>query len=346
MIVPFIDDSNSCRLTADLARSLNQVLLAFLDGNGFTNFLGHIGARLVGNGSANVTNLGNTFLGRDGNAGLLFLQAAIFLGVVSALLAVNAVLPGNVPAVVEGLLVTDFLGLLVADFLLDISANGSGPHGFFPSRRDDLRGIRSARRNSEIGTFVLLTGLLIGFLVQASLPDAMNRFPNLRHVATLLDGMHRTDLFEMSYANVLLQGLAFLLEDFGTNRFVGALLLPNDVAERNGNSLAFLLHDVRARLLFLGVAFSGLSDPAIGYDLLFASVIVLGPAFFLPDFVENRFALSDVRNGMNGSGYDDAAAIAMTFILTGLQRSLKVALGSLDSGFLLLLQGLEVVGCG
>jgi len=302
----------------------------------------------VGNGSANVTNLGNTFLGRDGNAGLLFLQAAIFLGVVSALLAVNAVLPGNVPAVVEGLLVTDFLGLLVADFLLDISANGSSPHGCFPSRRDNLRGIRSARRNSEIGTFVLLTGLLIGFLVQASLPDAMNRFPNLRHVATLLDGMHRTDLFEMSYANVLLQGLAFLLEDFGTNRFVGALLLPNDVAERNGNSLAFLLHDVRARLLFLGVAFSGLSDPAIGYDLLFASVIVLGPAFLFPDFVENRFALADVRNGMNGygSGYDDAAAIAMTFILTGLQRSLKVALGSLDSGFLLLLQGLEVVGCG
>ena len=151
--LPFINDFNSCGLRADLARSFDQFLLAFLEGYRFADFFLHVGAMLSGNGDADVASYSCTFLGREWDARLLLLDAAVLLGVVRALLTVNAVFAGHILTLGQRLLMADFLGYLVADGFRDIDTNGSDDR---LNGSDDRSNRRDGRKEETFG--------LLGFL--------------------------------------------------------------------------------------------------------------------------------------------------------------------------------------
>jgi len=68
------------------------------------------------------------------------------------------------------------------------------------------------------------------------------------------------------------------------------LLLPNDIAEGNGMSCAFLLHDKRTRVFLLRMAFAGLERGTSGLGLEMTGVVVFCEALLFPDIVENCVA--------------------------------------------------------
>ena len=78
-----------------------------------------------GNSDADVTSYRRTFLGREWDAGLLLLDAAILLGVVGALLTIDAIIAGNILTLGKRFLMTNLLGYLVTDGFGDVDANGS-----------------------------------------------------------------------------------------------------------------------------------------------------------------------------------------------------------------------------
>jgi len=192
-------------LRADLARSLDQFLLTFLEGYGFADFLLDISTMLSGNSDADVTSYRCTFLGREWDAGLLLLDAAILLGVVGALLTIDAVIAGNILTLGKRFLMTNILGYLVADGFGDVDANGSHDR----SNRSDGRKEETFRLLGRL--FSLLLGLLGGKLfVQAPSPP-LGLGDNF--VTAFLDGSSLALLMEMSYADILFDGMASLLED-------------------------------------------------------------------------------------------------------------------------------------
>ena len=140
-------------MRADLARSLDQFLLTFLEGYGFADFLLDISTMLSGNSDADVTSYRCTFLGREWDARLLLLDAAVLLGVVRALLTVNAVFAGHILTLGQRLLMADFLGYLVADGFRDIDTNGSDDR---LNGSDDRSNRRDGRKEETFG--------LLGFL--------------------------------------------------------------------------------------------------------------------------------------------------------------------------------------
>jgi len=199
-------------LRADLARSLDQFLLTFLEGYRFADFLLDISTMLSGNSDTDVTSYRCTFLGREWDAGLLLLDAAILLGVVGALLTIDAVIAGNILTLGKRFLMTNILGYLVADGFGDVDANGShdrsdGSHD--RSNRSDGRKEETFRLLGRL--FSLLLGLLGGKLfVQAPSPP-LGLGDNF--VTAFLDGSSLALLMEMSYADILFDGMASLLED-------------------------------------------------------------------------------------------------------------------------------------
>jgi len=132
---------------ADLTRSLDLFFLAFLPRDGFAKLLLHVLALLVGNILANIVEDGNALFGREWNADLLFLEGAMLLGVVGALLTVDAMLLRYVFANIEGLLVAYLLRLLRANGLGNVLANQIGFGLRSPDRGEDMRRIRSCRRH-------------------------------------------------------------------------------------------------------------------------------------------------------------------------------------------------------
>lgn len=199
-------------MRADLARSLDQFLLTFLEGYGFADFLLDISTMFSGNSDADVTSYRRTFLGREWDAGLLLLDAAILLGVVRALLTIDAVIAGNILTLGKRFLMTNLLGYLVTDGFGDVDANGShdrndGSHD--RSNRSDGRKEETFRLLGRL--FSLLLGLLGGKLfVQApSPPLGLGDY----FVTTFLDGSSMAVLMEMGYADILFDGMASLLED-------------------------------------------------------------------------------------------------------------------------------------
>jgi len=199
-------------LRADLARSLDQFLLTFLEGYGFADFLLDISTMFSGNSDADVTSYRRTFLGREWDAGLLLLDAAILLGVVRALLTIDAVIAGNILTLGKRFLMTNLLGYLVTDGFGDVDANGShdrndGSHD--RSNRSDGRKEETFRLLGRL--FSLLLGLLGGKLfVQApSPPLGLGDY----FVTAFLDGRSMAVLMEMGYADILFDGMASLLED-------------------------------------------------------------------------------------------------------------------------------------
>jgi len=199
-------------LRADLARSLDQFLLTFLEGYGFADFLLDISTMFSGNSDADVTSYRRTFLGREWDAGLLLLDAAILLGVVRALLTIDAVIAGNILTLGKRFLMTNILGYLVTDGFGDVDANGShdrndGSHD--RSNRSDGRKEETFRLLGRL--FSLLLGLLGGKLfVQApSPPLGLGDY----FVTAVLDGSSMAVLMEMGYADILFDGMASLLED-------------------------------------------------------------------------------------------------------------------------------------
>ena len=221
-------------MRADLARSLDQFLLTFLEGYGFADFLLDISTMFSGNSDADVTSYRRTFLGREWDAGLLLLDAAILLGVVRALLTIDAIIAGNILTLGKRFLMTNLLGYLVTDGFGDVDANGShdrsdGSHD--RSNRSDgrkeetfrlLGRLQDKHRKSATSQykrsnakffylFSLLLGLLGGKLfVQApSPPLGLGDY----FVTTFLDGSSMAVLMEMGYADILFDGMASLLED-------------------------------------------------------------------------------------------------------------------------------------
>lgn len=199
-------------MRADLARSLDQFLLTFLEGYGFADFLLDISTMFSGNSDADVTSYRRTFLGREWDAGLLLLDAAILLGVVRALLTIDAVIAGNILTLGKRFLMTNLLGYLVTDGFGDVDANGShdrndGSHD--RSNRSDGRKEETFRLLGRL--FSLLLGLLGGKLfVQApSPPLGLGDY----FVTAFLDGRSMAVLMEMGYADILFDGMASLLED-------------------------------------------------------------------------------------------------------------------------------------
>lgn len=192
-------------MRADLARSLDQFLLTFLEGYGFADFLLDISTMFSGNSDADVTSYRRTFLGREWDAGLLLLDAAILLGVVRALLTIDAVIAGNILTLGKRFLMTNLLGYLVTDGFGDVDANGSHDR----SNRSDGRKEETFRLLGRL--FSLLLGLLGGKLfVQApSPPLGLGDY----FVTTFLDGISMAVLMEMGYADILFDGMASLLED-------------------------------------------------------------------------------------------------------------------------------------
>jgi len=192
-------------LRADLARSLDQFLLTFLEGYGFADFLLDISTMFSGNSDADVTSYRRTFLGREWDAGLLLLDAAILLGVVRALLTIDAVIAGNILTLGKRFLMTNLLGYLVTDGFGDVDANGSHDR----SNRSDGRKEETFRLLGRL--FSLLLGLLGGKLfVQApSPPLGLGDY----FVTAFLDGRSMAVLMEMGYADILFDGMASLLED-------------------------------------------------------------------------------------------------------------------------------------
>jgi len=192
-------------LRADLARSLDQFLLTFLEGYGFADFLLDISTMFSGNSDADVTSYRRTFLGREWDAGLLLLDAAILLGVVRALLTIDAVIAGNILTLGKRFLMTNLLGYLVTDGFGDVDANGSHDR----SNRSDGRKEETFRLLGRL--FSLLLGLLGGKLfVQApSPPLGLGDY----FVTAFLDGSSMAVLMEMGYADILFDGMASLLED-------------------------------------------------------------------------------------------------------------------------------------
>jgi len=196
-------------LRADLARSLDQFLLTFLEGYGFADFLLDISTMFSGNSDADVTSYRRTFLGREWDAGLLLLDAAILLGVVRALLTIDAVIAGNILTLGKRFLMTNLLGYLVTDGFGDVDANGSHDRSHDRSNRSDGRKEETFRLLGRL--FSLLLGLLGGKLfVQApSPPLGLGDY----FVTTFLDGISMAVLMEMGYADILFDGMASLLED-------------------------------------------------------------------------------------------------------------------------------------
>ena len=192
-------------MRADLARSLDQFLLTFLEGYGFADFLLDISTMFSGNSDADVTSYRRTFLGREWDAGLLLLDAAILLGVVRALLTIDAIIAGNILTLGKRFLMTNLLGYLVTDGFGDVDANGSHDR----SNRSDGRKEETFRLLGRL--FSLLLGLLGGKLfVQApSPPLGLGDY----FVTTFLDGISMAVLMEMGYADILFDGMASLLED-------------------------------------------------------------------------------------------------------------------------------------
>jgi len=196
-------------LRADLARSLDQFLLTFLEGYGFADFLLDISTMFSGNSDADVTSYRRTFLGREWDAGLLLLDAAILLGVVRALLTIDAVIAGNILTLGKRFLMTNLLGYLVTDGFGDVDANGSHDRSHDRSNRSDGRKEETFRLLGRL--FSLLLGLLGGKLfVQApSPPLGLGDY----FVTAFLDGRSMAVLMEMGYADILFDGMASLLED-------------------------------------------------------------------------------------------------------------------------------------
>ena len=221
-------------MRADLARSLDQFLLTFLEGYGFADFLLDISTMFSGNSDADVTSYRRTFLGREWDAGLLLLDAAILLGVVRALLTIDAVIAGNILTLGKRFLMTNLLGYLVTDGFGDVDANGSHDRSNRSDGRKEetfrlLGRLQDKHRQSATSQhkkkrvkfavnyakffylFSLLLGLLGGKLfVQApSPPLGLGDY----FVTAFLDGRSMAVLMEMGYADILFDGMASLLED-------------------------------------------------------------------------------------------------------------------------------------
>jgi len=300
------------------------------------NFFPDVNAVLAGNGDTDVTGDGGTFLTWEWDASFLFLDSTILLGKVGALGAVNALLTGNIGALLKRFLVANFFRYLSADLLGNNGSNGSGDGEDGSGNRDGDTAIVKSSRLALLGCLVRFERVLLGELglLGGSLPD----------MARPLHGDDLALLFEMSYTDVLRNGLANLLDHGRTNRHVGALLFPDDVAIRNGVTLTLLLHDERTRLLVLGVALTGLESRTswLGFDL--TSLLEIGPTPLLPDFIDDGGTLtddghsrSDDRQSGNSREYGKVLA------LRSLHSVFEFTFRSLDGKLLFLLGGFDGV---
>lgn len=301
---------------------------------------------LSGNGDADVASYSCTFLGGEWDARLLLLDAAVLLGVVRALLTVNAVFAGHILTLGQRLLMADFLGYLVADGFRDIDTNGSDDR---LNGSDDRSNRRDGRKEETFGLLGFLLSQLLGLLgselfVQAPSPP-LGLGDNL--VTAFLDCGSLAGLLEVGYADILFYGMASLFEDGRTDWYVAALLLPNDVTKGNGMPGTLLLHDKRTGVFVLGMAFAGWKCGTSWLGLEVTGVVVLGETLLLPDFVENGVTnrsgangdrLGNSKVGTNGKG---RTSDETTFVFAGLDRSLEGTLSRLDTFLLDRLRGLE-----
>ena len=311
------------------------------DRDTIADFFFDVNAMLAGNGDTDVAGDGGTLLTWEWDASFLFLDSAIFLGEVGTLGTVNAVLTGNIGALLKRFLVTDLSGYLGANLLGHDGSNRSrnGESGVRETSRDksgsftlgSLKiGLEFFLRGLQVTLELFFSGLLSELgLLGGSLPD----------MSGLLHSDDLALLFEMSNADILLDGLANLLDHGRAHGNVDTLLLPGDVAKGNGVALTLLFHDERTRLLVLWMALTGLESRTsrFGFDL--TGFLVVGPASFLPNFIDDGGTLdgdghsrSDDRQ--SGNSREDGKLLT----LRSFDSILELLLGGLNRYLLFVLR--------